>query len=84
MAIQVYNLYYELDGQQLPTNGLAGIAGSSDVEDAYGSFVGNWSDGLFYAREHLSKLADNLSTAADMYGHTDHTIQQAAAPQPGR
>lgn len=78
MAIQTFNLYYELDDRELPRDGLDGIAGSSAVQDAYGGFVGNWSDGLFYARDHLNKLAQRLSDAANAYGQTESHIAQAA------
>jgi hypothetical protein len=79
MAMQTYNLYYELDDRELPKGALAGVAADPSVEDAYAGFVGTWSDGLFYARQHLNALADRLSTAANMYTQTEHNIMQAAA-----
>jgi hypothetical protein len=78
MSGQASSLHSELSDQQLPSDALSGIAGSHDVEDAYRSFVNTWSDGLYYARQHLDALAQRLSSAADAYLQADCAIQKAA------
>lgn len=78
MSGQTSQLASELDPGMLPADALDGIAGSDAVQRAYGDFVGNWSDGLYYAQKHLTELSSRLQTAASSYLDTEGKIASAA------
>jgi hypothetical protein len=79
MASQASQLASELDSSQVAGDALDGIAGSDAVQQAYGGFIGHWSDGLFFAKQNLTELSDRLQTAASAYVDTDGTIASAAS-----
>lgn len=82
-SAQAGALALALDDSNLPRGGLDGIGGAPAVEDAYGDFLGHWSDGLARIREDLDALSTRLCQAADAYMATERGIESASQPTCG-
>jgi hypothetical protein len=81
-ARQAYALFVEFAQSPLPSDALDGIAGSSQVAQAYDAFLTHWSDGLQKAGQQLNELSERLASAADGYLGSEQKIERAASSRP--
>lgn len=80
MANTVNGLKSQIAGHNLTNDTIEGMSGSRIVDDAYDTFVGHWSNGLWQIGEHLQGLSDQLINAADTYQATEKEICSKATP----